>query len=167
MRSCRTMLAALTLPLLLGSCQPRAEQRAAGEGAATEADRAALEEILRREIEAFTSEDTDALLSLFTDDAVVMPPNDEARVGKEEARAWLEELHGQVDLEGAEESVEVMFAGDWAFQRVSFELTLTPEGGGEPVEDRGTGVHIYRRQPDGSWKIHWDIWNSDRPPPAP
>jgi ketosteroid isomerase-like protein len=27
------------------------------------------------------------------------------------------------------------------------------------------GIHIYRRQADGSWKITHDAWNFDAPPP--
>jgi ketosteroid isomerase-like protein len=31
--------------------------------------------------------------------------------------------------------------------------------------DAGKGLHVYRRQPNGSWKLALDIWNSDRPAP--
>ena len=36
---------------------------------------------------------------------------------------------------------------------------------GEPMTDRGAGIHILQRQADGSWKLAVDIWNSDNPPP--
>jgi len=38
-----------------------------------------------------------------------------------------------------------------------------PLEGGPVVQDRGKGLHVYRRQPDGSWKLAQDIWNSDNP----
>jgi ketosteroid isomerase-like protein len=61
----------------------------------------------------------------------------------------------------------VTVAGDWAIQRYAYQLTLTPKAGGQSMEERGKGIHIFRRQPDGSWLIVQDIWNSDAPPAAP
>ena len=50
---------------------------------------------------------------------------------------------------------------DWAYERFSFSRTMTPTGGGEPTTARGKGIHVYRRQSDGSWKLARDLWNSD------
>ena len=44
--------------------------------------------------------------------------------------------------------------------------TLTPKAGGEPTEDSGKWLGILKRQPNGSWKVHRDIWNSDKPFPS-
>ncbi|MCH7490100.1 MAG: hypothetical protein IID05_05335 [Gemmatimonadetes bacterium] len=49
---------------------------------------------------------------------------------------------------------------------MTFTMTLTAVGGGDPMLDVGKGFHVYRRQRDGSWKIAQDIWNSDNPPPG-
>ena len=38
-----------------------------------------------------------------------------------------------------------------------------PPEAGRAVEDAGKGLHVYRRQSDGSWKLMLDIWNRDRP----
>jgi len=46
---------------------------------------------------------------------------------------------------------------------LEFILKLTPVAGGAVTEYVGKGMHIYRRQGDGSWKIAEDIWNSDKP----
>ncbi len=46
------------------------------------------------------------------------------------------------------------------------QATFTPEAGGEAHTGNYKGIHIYRRQPDGSWRIAQDIWNSDEAPPA-
>jgi len=54
-------------------------------------------------------------------------------------------------------------AGDVAIERVEYTASAWPAEGGPPVQDVGKGVHVYRRQTDGSWKLAQDIWNSDNP----
>ena len=53
---------------------------------------------------------------------------------------------------------EIVVSGDWAFQRYSYELTMTPKGDSDPMRIRGHGIHILRRQDGGSWKITKDVW---------
>lgn len=50
--------------------------------------------------------------------------------------------------------MEVEAFGDWAFDRANVTIKLTPKAGGEPTEFTARLIHILRRQPDGSWKIH-------------
>ena len=159
--------AALLLSFLIAaSCAPPAEEPEpeAEEAVTTEADVEAINAVREQEIAAFTAGDIDGLLALFTDDGVVMPPNAPVAVGKEAVRSWLQDLYEQNSVQGTYTSSEVAVVGDWAFERLAFTLTLTPVAGGEPIQDVGKAVHIYQRQPDGSWKIAWDIWNSDNPP---
>ena len=61
---------------------------------------------------------------------------------------------------------EVEVAGDWGFIRGTSPVTLTPQAGGEPLQDEGKYLSIRKRQPDGSWKIFWAIWNSNNPLPG-
>jgi hypothetical protein len=53
-------------------------------------------------------------------------------------------------------------AGDVAFERLAYTALAWSAGGGRGVEDAGKGLHVYRRQLDGSWKLALNIWNSDR-----
>jgi ketosteroid isomerase-like protein len=95
-----------------------------------------------------------------------MPPNEPALVGKEAIRAWLENVYKQFSVQGKYTPSNIVLAGDWAFERLAFTLTMTPVAGGKPSEEIGKSIHIYRRQADGSWKIAQDIWNTDNPPDA-
>ena len=49
---------------------------------------------------------------------------------------------------------------------MTYEETLSPKAGGEPTKDSGKWLQIYRPQPNGSWKIYLEIWNSDQPLPG-
>jgi ketosteroid isomerase-like protein len=39
-----------------------------------------------------------------------------------------------------------------------------PPGAKTPVKDSGKFIEIRRKEPDGSWQIQRDFWNSDAAP---
>jgi ketosteroid isomerase-like protein len=133
----------------------------------TEADRQAISAVREAELAAFSTGDVEKLLTLLTDDVVSMPPGEPTVVGKEAARGWVQRTHKQFKVEGRYTSTaDLTVIGDWAFERMAFRLKLTPVEGGAPVEEVGKGLHVYRREAGGAWKIAQDIWNSDEPAPV-
>jgi ketosteroid isomerase-like protein len=42
-------------------------------------------------------------------------------------------------------------------------MTMLPKGG-KAMNDVGKYVAVWKKQPDGSWKMIRDIYNSDLPP---
>lgn len=58
---------------------------------------------------------------------------------------------------------EVAASGDLAIERVAFAWTLQPVAGGPPITEIGKGLHVYRRQTDGTWKLIMDAWSADAP----
>ncbi len=64
------------------------------------------------------------------------------------------------------ETDEIEVAGDLTYERYTGRWTVTPKDGSDAVEQAFKGIHILRRQTDGSWKIARDIWNSDEPLPG-
>jgi ketosteroid isomerase-like protein len=61
---------------------------------------------------------------------------------------------------------EAVVAGDWAFTRVAFRISVTPKGEPEASPRSGKALSILKRQADGSWKISHDCYNSNVPPPV-
>ena len=57
----------------------------------------------------------------------------------------------------------VVLSPEWVMDRGSFVMTRTPKAGGKAEEAAGTYMQLWRLEPDGSWKVAYDIWNSDRP----
>ncbi len=53
---------------------------------------------------------------------------------------------------------EITLRGDVAVQRHSYRLTTTPKAGGPATTVSGSGLHIWKRAPDGRWQIVKDIW---------
>ena len=112
---------------------------------------------------ALKAGDLDSWVSLFTEDAVQMPPNMPALVGKDAIRDFFQSFFEQKDFEGGGLIEEVVVCGDWAFVRGTYAFTITTKAGGEPIRDSGKWVAFNKRQPDGSWKYHRMIYNSDLP----
>jgi ketosteroid isomerase-like protein len=59
---------------------------------------------------------------------------------------------------------EITLAGDIAIQRHTFTLSTTPRAGGPTSSSTGSGIHVWKRSPEGRWQIVKDIWTN--PPPS-
>ncbi len=129
------------------------------------ADVEAINQVRELEVAVFASEAIEDLPTVFTDDVAFMPPNVPALIG-EASRSWFEETFDEYSLDIEYTDSDVTVIGDWAIERYAVTATFTPEAGGEAHTGNYKGIHIYRRQPDGSWRIAQDIWNSDEAPPA-
>jgi uncharacterized protein (TIGR02246 family) len=155
----------LLLTLLAGfGCQPASQQPdPEAKAAAMAADRAAIDKLRSDYQSAFNSNDASAAAAHFTETAVSMPPNHEALSGRQ---AITDDMVAMFEGMGAEltiSSEEVEVAGDWAFDRGTYTMKLTPKGDGDPMEDKGKYIVILEKQADGSWKLAREVWNSDNP----
>jgi len=118
-------------------------------------------------VAALNRNDANRWAAAFTDDGVQMPPNFPANVGRDDIRAWSAAFLEAFDAEFSLAPEEVQIAGsDWAFERGTYEIALTPKAGGEPIEDAGKYITVYRRQSGDSWAMARDIWNSSNPLPG-
>jgi len=128
-----------------------------------EADIAAIKELYNQATLACSTGDAELYLSIFTEDAVVMPPGFPAAMGKEELRPMIEGLFGLFDLELPYTVEEVEVIGDWAFARSSWQYSMTPKEGGETTTSPGKQLDNLKRQSDGSWKIYIQCYNYNEP----
>ena len=107
--------------------------------------------------------DTDRYLSMLSDDAVLMPPDGPPIVGKAQIRAWSKEMSKRLRIQTyAPVDEEVVVAGDWAFRRSGFVWTAVLDG--QPINDSGKFIIIYKRENDGAWRVARDIWNGNGRP---
>jgi ketosteroid isomerase-like protein len=92
-----------------------------------------------------------------------MPPHHPSVHGLAALEHYFRDLFSHSRFAFAFSSSRIEMAGDVALERIEYTASAWPLEGGPVVQDRGKGVHVYRRQPDGSWKLAQDIWNSDNP----
>ena len=119
----------------------------------------AITSILASWRESVNAGDADGLLALVAEDLEMIPPGEKAIRGADAhqfLRGFTDE--GKANL-GPFKDEEIVVSGDWGFQRYTYEITLTPKGGGDSVEISGHGLHVFQRQQNGSWKLSKDIWS--------
>jgi len=150
----------ITLALLVAECQAAADAPANAE------DVAAIKALFGKHIAALSAGDAAAVTAVFADNGVMVPPERGAMTGKEAIRWGLRQAFGLFTAKITGESLEVEVAGDWAFARRTYTMTLTAKTGGEQMDVVANWLDILKRQPDGSWKVHLETVNSDRPLPV-
>ena len=129
-----------------------------------EAVTAAVNEIWEQYAASVNAGDVEGWISLWTDDGIQMRPNSPSIVGKEAIRARRESAAELFSVEMEIINEEVQTSGDWAIARGIYTAVLTPKAGGEETFVDGKYMTLLQRQPDGSWKIYRDIFNSNVPP---
>ncbi len=145
---------AVLLVLALGGCAPAVD---------VEADEAAIRNLDTRLVAASNASDLAGWLALFTDDMVLMLPNEPTLIGKEAFRSWAQRAFEQFTFEETLTTEEAQVAGDWGFTRGTFETTVTPTAGGEPHRVSGKYLFVVKRQPDASWKYVRGLLSEDLP----
>ena len=141
--------------LALGCQQTTPDMRAEDEQAIRDAEDVQM-------FEAAKAKDVERVLSFYADDALGFPPNAALISGKEEMGAFWSELVEDPGLNWQTTKVEVSRSSDLAYSFGTFEATISgPEG--EPLDDHGKWVVVWKKQPDGTWAHIIDIFNSDVP----
>lgn len=137
-------------------------------GADTVAVEKTLRELNAKWSDAAASGDLEKVVSYYTEDAVVMPPNAPAATTKEAIRKTWSEMFNIPGFKISWKStrVEVAASGDMGITSGTYEVTITPADGGKPVQDNGKFLVVWQKQADGTWKSSLDMWNSDLPAPA-
>jgi len=107
--------------------------------------------------------DLDGIVSYYSDDAVLLPPNAPAATGRQAIRAsWADLAAPGVSIAWQASKVEVARSGDLAYSVGTYTLAMKdPQG--KPIADKGKFMEVWKRQPDGNWKAVADTYNSDLP----
>jgi uncharacterized protein (TIGR02246 family) len=116
-------------------------------------DERAIRDVVARWFDASRRGDTQTVLSLMCDDAVFLVPGREP-FGKEVFRQTSRDMSG-VRIEGGSEIQELRVLGDWAFTRSHATVTMTPQEG-VPITRAGHILTIFRKEPDGHWRVARD-----------
>ena len=116
--------------------------------------------------EAFNTGDTEAVLKLYADDAVLAAPGVPAVLGKTAIRSYFVQTMAAVraaDLTVEDAPIgELRASGDLAFQWMTYRIADRSGA----VVDAGKLLTLFHRR-NGRWLIVGDTWNSDSPPAAP
>jgi ketosteroid isomerase-like protein len=104
------------------------------------------------------SQDFESLVNLYTEDVTFMPPNGQPVNGREDLLAWFQEFPRATQMDITVDSIDG--EGGLAYVLGSYVMTIVPEGA-DPIQDQGKFIEIRKKQPDGSWPLAADIFNSN------
>ncbi len=114
--------------------------------------------------DAYNAGEVDKIVALYAEDAVVMPPNASAAVGRAAIKDFLTKDTATAKAAGltAKDGVgDVGIAGDLAWHAGTSSVV---DAAGATLAT-GKYIEIWRRS-NGKWLMIRDIWNDD-PPPVP
>jgi ketosteroid isomerase-like protein len=164
------ILTALTFSV---ACQstPKTETSTRGvESAAAPAGLSAQDEAAIRALDvewarAASAGDGNAIGALYASNATLLPPMEPVVQGEAAKKYWVDFTNG---FSGPTEltTTVVEGRGDLAYEVGTYRMTLTPKkAGAKPLPtEEGKYVTVLKKQPDGSWKIVYDMWSPNVPP---
>jgi ketosteroid isomerase-like protein len=136
---------------------------AASAARSTAADEAAIADFNRRYLAAINAGDSATLASLTTADHMMIASGRPPIVGKkanDEANARVARM---VKIDETWTPEETVISGDLAYQRGTFTVGATPKSGGATTHTSGNFLRIYRKQPNGEWRMTRDMFNTAQP----
>lgn len=159
MRSLQRLILTTVGLLAVAACAPPV--------ADTAADEAAFRDGTKAWVDAYNAGDADKIVALYTEDALVMPPDAPIAAGHEAIRQYLvaniaSSMASGVTAVLGEESAGV--SGDIGWHSGTYKVNGTD---GATV---GTGKYLESwHKANGKWLMVRDIWNNDAPaaPAAP
>jgi uncharacterized protein (TIGR02246 family) len=97
--------------------------------------------------------DLSRVLDLMTEDVVFLGPGRPPIRGRDQFAALARS--NPAHFESQQEIQEVKVDGDWAYCWTQISVTATPPGGA-PIRRSGPTLSIFRKQPDGRWRLARD-----------
>jgi ketosteroid isomerase-like protein len=165
MRIARLLLAASTAALTLAPAVA-----AQGRPLPTPRDdaarlRAAVEAAVGRAAAAYNRGDMDGFVQASAPEIWVFPPNAEPFQGVNALHAF----HTRGYDQGARNLVLTTTGldrqGPMAYETGTYSIDVpTPGRAGSTTRDFGKYVHVWKRDPEGAWRVHFAMWNSNLPP---
>jgi pimeloyl-ACP methyl ester carboxylesterase/ketosteroid isomerase-like protein len=106
----------------------------------------------------------DEWLSFYSDNAIILPPNEKALHGREAARKAITELLSapNLQLSWATDRIDISDSVDLAYIVGTYTESFT-DASGKKVSDTGHLLEVWQLQPNNQWKCVADTWNSDLP----
>ena len=111
---------------------------------------------------AFNTGDIDKAAFYHADEVVVIQANKPALVGKETCIHNLQQVFDQYTLQVVCVVKDVQISGDLAVAYFTYTDDVTPKSGGETIKDNGSGIYVFKKQPDGTWKFIYYTESNER-----
>jgi uncharacterized protein (TIGR02246 family) len=168
MSSWTTVLAAAALPESVGAYTADAQtgtECPVVSSTTIAADKAAITAVMSVYEAALNGGKTAAVLPLYTDDGIFMPPYSQSAIGKDAIRnaydAVFNELKFHVKFSIAE---LVVMAPTWAYVRTNSAGTTDHHSTGKTTAEANQELFIFKKGDDGEWRMARYSFSPTNPP---
>jgi uncharacterized protein (TIGR02246 family) len=121
--------------------------------------------LLAKYNDALNSSSTDAVMPLYAEDGVFMPPYSPSAVGSEALRKAYDSVFKAITLNVKFTIAEIVeLAPEWAFARTNSAGTTLDHATGTRNVEGNQELFIFRKDSDGSWKIARYSFSPTNPP---
>jgi len=124
--------------------------------------KAAIQAEQNRYAELVAGADVDALLGMYNDDAALIPPDTDRIEGKEALRAAFEQWFEMGSWSVSYTTERVIQAGEMVIDIGNYTSILRTTARTE-MKESGKSLYLWKKDPDGNWKISIEIWNTNQP----
>jgi uncharacterized protein (TIGR02246 family) len=129
-----------------------------------QAVRTAIAQGYRHWVEATQHKDVEAVLELYADDAIVLPPGGEHIAGRERIREFYKKYYADLFqlLNEDFSSTSLVLRDDLAIETADYSGEIDRGQKGKS-HFKGKNLVVWKREKSGSWKIFRDMWSSSAP----
>jgi uncharacterized protein (TIGR02246 family) len=132
------------------------------------ANEKAVADVLAKYQDALNNSDTNAVMRLYADDGVFMPPYSLSAIGAAAVRQAYDAVFKAIKLSVKFSVAEVVeMDPNWVFARTNSAGTTTINATGAKSAEANQELFIFGKGGDGSWKIARYSFSSTNPPPQP
>jgi uncharacterized protein (TIGR02246 family) len=129
------------------------------------ATKEAITALLAEYNDALNASSTDAVMPLYAEDGVFMPPYSPSAVGAEAVRKAYDAVFKAITLNVKFTIAEIVdLAPEWAFARTNSAGTTLDHATGNSSAEANQELFIFRKNREGSWKIARYSFSSTNPP---
>jgi ketosteroid isomerase-like protein len=105
--------------------------------------------------------DWTGVAAMYTEDGLLMPPNQPAVQGPSAIQAWMEQFPSLSAFELEVGAVDGR--ADMAVVTGTYRMTFTLPGSSASFDDVGKFLEVRRKESGGRWRIALDMFNSNKP----
>ena len=125
----------------------------------------AITALLAKYNDALNASSTDAVMPLYTEDGVFMPPFSPSAIGSEGLRKAYDAVFNAITLNVKFTIAEIVeLSPEWAFARTNSAGTTLSHATGNRSAEANQELFIFKKNKDGSWKIARYSFSPTNPP---
>ena len=115
-------------------------------------------------MKVYAAKDLSKAVAFFDEHGSMLAPNAPVATGKAAISQLIARDFTYGDLTWRAEKAGVSQSGDLGYTSGDYQFRFKNPSG-SPVVDNGKYLTVWKKQTDGSWKVLFDMFNTDMPPP--